>query len=74
MSNLESNLRAISKKFAVGCYLIHGIQSATPRLMNLLLPLALSVCSIGFFFLSKILLMMVHSVLNHELAERRLIS
>jgi hypothetical protein len=53
---------------------IYGIQSATPRLMNLQLPLAFAVCSTGFFFLSKLLLFMVHSVLNHDLAESRLMS
>ena len=51
-----------------------GINTATPRLMNLLLPLAFAVSSIGFFFLSKIMLLMVHLVLNHELAESRLIT
>jgi hypothetical protein len=41
--------------------------------MNFQLSLALAVCSTGFFFLSKILLLMVHSVLNDELAESRII-
>jgi len=36
--------------------------------MNLQLPLALAVCSTGFFFLSKMLLLMVNAVLDQEAA------
>lgn len=34
--------------------------------MNFQLPLALAVCSTGFFFLSQLLLIMVNAVLDQE--------
>jgi hypothetical protein len=42
--------------------------------MNFTLPLAFAICSTGFFFLSKLLLLTVHSVLNDEVAESGWIS